>query len=658
MRRKIYCALVNRHSGISYRYHKVHDNATSVKKIFSWFYLLWLNFCYYILFCRFLGNVPEDIIYEKKKLQNPGCEGRKYDINEFADKLKNFDVISFDIFDTLIFRPFSEPADLFFYVGNELGVMDFKRIREEMEYKARLIENEKSGSYEITLEDIYGLMEKETGIDGAGAMEIEKMAELKFCYANPFMKQVYDILRRAGKRIVITSDMYLDSDFLIKLLDSCGYSGFEKLFVSCEYKKNKYEGKLYEVVKEYIGDCGRTAHVGDNPVSDVKMAKKAGFESFCYGNVNKNTLLYRSYDMSPVVGGAYRGIVNNKLYCGLFSNAPEYEFGYVYGGIFVYGYCNFINRYCKNNNIDKVLFLSRDGDILRQAYNIIYDCADTEYVYWSRRAATKLMAAFNRYDYFRRFLYHKVNSGITVGQALEAMELEDMAAGLPVDEKLNENNVKTIKEYLQHNWDKVVKHYEMQQKGASEYYRNVLDNSKKAAAVDIGWAGSGAYSLDYLSRNVWNLGCQVIGIIAGTNTVHNAEPDASETFLRTGKIVSYMYSQEHNRDLLKKHNPNKDYNIFWELLLSSPTKQFTGFGYDENGVVLNFGKEDDNVEGIKRIQQGILDFVKDYKARFGGIDLYNNISGRDAYAPMLAASSDKERYLKNIEKLFNLDVNV
>ncbi len=35
-----------------------------------------------------------------------------------------------------------------------------------------------------------------------------------------------------------------------------------------------------------------------------------------------------------------------------------------------------------------------------------------------------------------------------------------------------------------------------------------------------------------------------------------------------------------------------------------------------------------------------------------------NISGRDAYAPMLVAASHNERYLKAIEKRFDLKINV
>ena len=56
LRAKIYHFLVNRKPGIRQRYHRFHDGTTGMKKVVSWFYLLWLNFCYYVLFCRFLGE--------------------------------------------------------------------------------------------------------------------------------------------------------------------------------------------------------------------------------------------------------------------------------------------------------------------------------------------------------------------------------------------------------------------------------------------------------------------------------------------------------------------------------------------------------------------------------------------------------------------------
>ena len=669
LRAKIYHFLVNRKPGIRQRYHRFHDGTTGMKKVVSWFYLLWLNFCYYVLFCRFLGEQTEFPVYEEKK---PPCaesesvlanRDRK-SVLETVSFLMQYDVISFDIFDTLIFRPFSEPTDLFFFLGERTGILDLKRLRMQAEAEARVQKYKEEKHYEIKLSDIWSRLENEIGVTKEQGMQMEQALEMEFCYANPFMQQVFTQLREHGKRIVITSDMYLSKAFLSELLQKNGYGGYEELYVSCEYEKSKAEGSLYEVVKGAYPDTDSMIHVGDNPVSDVKNAKKHGFEVFYYPNVNRNALLYRAYDMSAVVGGAYRGIVNNKLYNGTEQLSMEYEYGYIYGGLFVLGYCNFIHTYARVHGIDKLLFLSRDGDILRQAYAVLFPEEKTEYVYWSRAAATKLMARYNRYDFFRRYLYHKADGTYTLEQILKSMRLEflldRLLQRLPHEIYLTSGNVSQVKRFLEANWQEVTAVYDRESKAAELYYKKVLGDSRNALAVDIGWAGSGAIALDYLVQKVWKLPCSITGAVAGTNSVHNFEVDASEIFLQNGKLAAYLYAQSFNRDLWKKHDPNTDDNIFFELLLTSPTPQFLGFELDEvSGEVLYlFGKMDANPEGMKEIQSGILDFVRDYQKHFSGYPYLFCVSGRDAYAPILAASGNKKAYLKALKKKFEFEANV
>ncbi len=119
----------------------------------------------------------------------------------------------------------------------------------QAEADARTQKYKEEKHYEITLSDIWSRLENEIGVtkragnaDGAGI-------EMEFCYANPFMQQVFTQLREHGKRIVITSDMYLSKAFLSELLQKNGYGGYEELYVSCEYEKSKAEGSLYEVAK-------------------------------------------------------------------------------------------------------------------------------------------------------------------------------------------------------------------------------------------------------------------------------------------------------------------------------------------------------------------------------------------------------------------------
>lgn len=706
-RNEIYNILVNRHPGISNRYHRFHDGLIGAHKVLSWFYLLWLNFAYYILQCRFLGKIPQMEIYEEKRLNCKKSESEAYlqshpelSVDTFADQLSRYDVISFDVFDTLIFRPFSLPTDVFYLIGHELEIMDFKNIRMRAEWDARVKHNEKEGNMEIGLADIWNRLERDVGLSSKQGQELEMAIEQKLCYANPFMLAVWRKLKEQGRKIIVVSDMYLSEKCIQSILENAGFTGAEKIYISSGYHKSKADGKLYqEVLRDWYKDSGdkkklSIVHVGDNPHSDQKQAVRAGMAVFPYHNVNKNALLCRAFDMSSLVGSAYRAIISNRLYAGLPGCSMEYEYGFIYGGLFVLGYCGFIHDYCEKNRIDKLLFLSRDGDILKQAYNHLYPDENTEYVYWSRKAAVKLGAVYDKYDYFRRFIYHKVNQNYTIHEVLYSMELSFMEErlrdwNLKAEDKLTDKNQYLLKQFIEANWDQVLDAYSGQCTAAKVYYGKVLEGSKRAAAIDIGWAGSGAMTLRHLVSQEWKMPCDIVGIIAGTNTVHSAEPDASESFLQSGILTSYLYSQGHNRDLLKKHDPSKDYNVFWELLLSSPTPQFKGF-YEGNlkagkedeisreageifagkisvsnycyleelDITLVFGGYDANQEGIKEIQKGILDFVMEYRERFKEFPYMFHISGRDAYAPMIVAGSHKERYLRTIEKKFNLEINV
>ncbi|MCM1058613.1 MAG: HAD-IA family hydrolase [Firmicutes bacterium] len=686
MRMKIYDLLVNRHSGIADRYHRFHNNSGTVRKWISYFYLLLLNFCYYVLFCRFLGVPREERIYEEKRLIVDRTESEMrmsegLSVQETVDILAGYDIVSFDIFDTLLFRPFDDPTALFFLLGEKLKFMDFRRIRIEAEQEARQEKYKRTASYEVNLEEIWSRLEEKTGLPAKPGMELEVELERCYCYANPFMLRVFRRLAEAGKKIIITSDMYLSEKFLKSLLEEKGFAGAEKIYISNEWGGSKYSGRLYELVLRDL-NAGRkqVVHIGDNRRSDVQMAKKHGLVSLLYPNVHKKAALFRAYDMSPIVGAAYRGLVDSHLYCGLEAFSPEYEYGYIYGGLFVVGYCSFIHEYCRLHQTDKVLFLSRDGDILSRVYRMLYPDENAEYVYWSRKAALKLMASSDRYDYFRRFLNHKVNQKISLEEIFQSMELETLLddlltqtgkGALHRSDHLTSENLTEVTSLLTANWQRVLACYREEHEAAAAYYGKVLSGCRKAAAVDIGWAGSGAVALKTLVEKVWKLPCSITGIIAGTNTLHNAEPFASETFLQTGDLVAYMYSLSHNRDLVKKHDPNKNYNVYWELLLSSPTRQFTGFGFRQDGtgisedfgrradaVELHFGKSDENQKGIREIQRGILDFAGQYLEHFGNTPYLFRISGRDAYAPMLAAAGHKEKYLKAMEKRFSPEIQV
>ena len=99
-----------------------------------------------------------------------------------------------------------------------------------------------------------------------------------------------------------------------------------------------------------------------------------------------------------------------------------------------------------------------------------------------------------------------------------------------------------------------------------------------------------------------------------------------------------------------------------ELLFTSPSPTLRGFGTGPDGeVVFRYGRQEKHQEQIRKIQKGILDFVRDYGNSFPefleGEEGW--ISGRDAYAPFLLFLGDK-RAQKRFERsfLWDTDVNV
>ena len=57
-------------------------------------------------------------------------------------------------------------------------------------------------------------------------------------------------------------------------------------------------------------------------------------------------------------------------------------------------------------------------------------------------------------------------------------------------------------------------------------------------------------------------------------------------------------------------------------------------------------------------EKGIIDFVNEYTCRFKAYPYMMNISGRDAYAPVLAASGNGEKYLHAVASGFDIEIGV
>ena len=127
MKQRAYRILVARVPGIRERY--VEFRERSGRRWAALLYLLWLNIQYYFFFRRSLRESRQFPVYEEKILHCSGSESslsRRESPEAFAEELSAADVISFDVFDTLLFRPFSNPTDSFSPCGNGIAVSGFQ----------------------------------------------------------------------------------------------------------------------------------------------------------------------------------------------------------------------------------------------------------------------------------------------------------------------------------------------------------------------------------------------------------------------------------------------------------------------------------------------------------------------------------------------------
>ena len=328
------------------------------------------------------------------------------EIKKFNNLIEKVDVVSFDIFDTLLIRPYLSPEDLFEHIEKLYKIDGFKEERILAEKRARHIN---AVDEDITIDNIYENICPEY----SKLKNIEIELEKQILRPNPFIKYFYNKAMESGKKIIAISDMYLYSDFLTTILHKNGFTNINKLYVSGEYKKSKGSKHLYEEVVKDLGiKPQKILHIGDNLQSDYFKAIDSGINAiflekyinkfYKTQNGKKYALLSRknnSLDFSIItaISSIERLTISD-------INDYWYNLGYNFGGPFAIGYIQYIIEQCKLNNIDNLLFVSRDGYILQKIYKILAgeNALETHYIYAPRILNIKCFL-----DYRNNFTYLK-----------------------------------------------------------------------------------------------------------------------------------------------------------------------------------------------------------------------------------------------------------
>ncbi|MBQ7479253.1 MAG: NAD-dependent epimerase/dehydratase family protein, partial [Selenomonadaceae bacterium] len=217
---------------------------------------------------------------QQKKSKEASMEFcRAYRKDVLMEKIRQADVVSFDVFDTLLMRKVLYPKDIFLLVekqAKEKGILDRAF---PFAQKRRLAEREQSVQGSPTIHAIYQKMAEQENVpketaDMLKSLEIEE--ERQQLVPRPEMADILRHCIERGKTVCCTSDMYMPKELLGSILREHHIEGLDAIFVSCEEGIFKREG-LFSVLKHHYRGK-RILHIGDNEEADIQSAERFGID--------------------------------------------------------------------------------------------------------------------------------------------------------------------------------------------------------------------------------------------------------------------------------------------------------------------------------------------------------------------------------------------
>ena len=567
---------------------------------------------------------------------------------EYLDMLSNYDIVSFDMFDTLIIRDILNPTDVFHLIGMKLNINGFREIRCRAEREAIRQNNNTKNTDEITLDDIYFIINQWCGLDIKKGIETEIEIELAVCNANPYWSEIYHRLLDMGKKVIIITDMYIAKKEIKNILTNAGYNlNNVEVYVSNEYGVNKRNGELFKAVLNKTGKDKKYIHIGDNVNSDVKQPQKYQWDTIYYKDVHSIGRPYRNIKKSIIKDSICGGIVNSTLHNGKLCLTPLEEFGFNYYGRLLAGYCQWLNKLAKEENIDKFLFVARDGYLVRDIYGYYFNEIPHEYVYTSRFALSKINIGENMELFIQQNIVPKAYAhNCTIGEVLRRFQLQELMLNLKDDIGegviLSRYNLESFIKYLYSCKNIIIESYSKSIKAAECYYKSLINGYKNICVVDVGWYGTSTIGIkDFVKKHMkWEgrvIGAQ-IGIECGVQNM--------ELFL-SGSIKSYVFSPDMNIDIYKKHDFEIG-NVVDEIIFSAPEPSLKQYDLNEHGEVtfLFLNEPEENKRIVKEVQKGIKIFADRYYNLIRRLKLDLTIQGAEAYEPILQIVRNKNYILK------------
>ncbi len=525
-----------------------------------------------------------------------------------------YDLVSFDVFDTLVSRLVSTPADVFKIVElratqEGLDALGFSVARAEAEKQARA----DSVRGEVTLDEIYdALLFGQFGHDIPRMKELELQVERDVCIPRPEGMRLYEEALASEKRIIITSDMYLPKGFILELLYNCGYRAFEKVFVSCEYGCTKSTGVLFRTVIQNVGcEPGRIVHIGDNQHSDYRQSRKEGLAAYLIDPPDRS-----------LIDTLSESVIHAARQVSLASRGSFDTFGYGSFGPILVGFCGWLADELQKRGIEKVYFLARDGLVIKQAFETLYPGSfECRYFYASRRALQipsfclcgSLVECLSLISLPRTVTPRKLFFKLGLGDedAGDIAAVAD-ATSLVLDDPIPSDQLASHDAFTEAfvRLFPIIKARSENQLGLLREYLVQEGFGGDVAIVDIGWYGSMQRALTMIA-DALSIDAQLWGFYVGLSAHARAIDDTC--------MFSYLFGPGRNESLFAQQN---QYNALFEILFSARHGTTRGYRRGESCIepILADYEDAEAQTGAdaEQAQTGALKFAGDWARIFSG----------------------------------------
>ncbi len=330
---------------------------------------------------------------------------------EAAQKeISNHDVISFDLFDTLIARKMLEPRGLF-----PLIARNYKLLAKDCGMKTLLSQNfsvwreqiEKELGACHTLSEYYQEMVCRGWISEEQSVLLEKIElelEERYTVARKSMQLLAAYAVGQHKKVLILTDTYYTACQLRNLTSLRELPAEIPIWTSCEKRMHKEDGTLfYELLRETGMEAKQHLHIGDNRIADNSVPHSMGINTFsiCSGKAlmeyssMRDILSVSGQDKADDVLGYFQAKKLNDAFCLCESQGrvvihSPFELGKLWLGPLVYEFLLWFRNQLYINEIEQVLMPARDGYLFKQAYDLMKTDSLPEAIYFkaSRRAVS------------------------------------------------------------------------------------------------------------------------------------------------------------------------------------------------------------------------------------------------------------------------------